>query len=226
MLRIVLAAGAALILATPSLAQTDADARLAAAERTMALSGGADMGRQMMAMMMPSIEPALRAQYGSATDAQIAEAMALVEQTLNDLFPGIIEESARAYADVFTLEELEQINAFYETDTGRKLVETMPQLMDRVGRISSFLYVYASVRGIAVHRGTSRLGFQFTGSGEHGIPDLFCGKPLGREAPEKTVFGIVYTFFLRGLAAGGLTIGVTKHDRTVKIFEFPTPLNE
>lgn len=136
MLRIVLAAGAALILATPSLAQTDADARLAAAERTMALSGGADMGRQMMAMMMPSIEPSLRAQYGSATDAQIAEAMALVEETLNDLFPEIIDESARAYADVFTLEELEQINAFYETDTGRKLVETMPQLMDRVGRIS------------------------------------------------------------------------------------------
>lgn len=136
MLRIVLAAGAALILATPSLAQTDADARLAAAERTMALSGGADMGRQMMAMMMPSIEPALRAQYGSATDAQIAEAMALVEQTLNDLFPGIIEESARAYAEAFTLEELEQINAFYETPTGRKLVQTMPALMERVSRIS------------------------------------------------------------------------------------------
>ena len=89
-----------------------------------------------------------------------------------------------------------------------------------------FLHVYASVRGIAVHRGTSRLGFQFTGSGEHGISDLFCGKPLGREVPEKTVFGIVYTFFLRGLAAGGLTIGVTKHDRTVKIFEFPAPLDE
>jgi len=136
MLRIVLAAGAALILATPSLAQTDADARLAAAERTMDLSGGADMGRQMMAMMMPSIEPALRAQYGSATDAQIAEAMALVEQTLHDLFPGIIEESARAYAEAFTLEELEQINAFYETPTGRKLVQTMPALMERVTRIS------------------------------------------------------------------------------------------
>ncbi|WP_306016786.1 DUF2059 domain-containing protein [Oceanicaulis sp. MMSF_3324] len=134
--RIVLAAAAALILSAPSLAQSDSEARLSAAERTMQLSGGADMGQQMMAMMMPSIEPSLRAQYGSATDAQIAEAMALVEETLNDLFPEIIDESARAYADVFTLEELEQINAFYETDTGRKLVETMPQLMDRVGRIS------------------------------------------------------------------------------------------
>ena len=62
--------------------------------------------------------------------------MALVEQTLNDLFPGIIEESARAYAEAFTLEELEQINAFYETPTGRKLVQTMPALMERVSRIS------------------------------------------------------------------------------------------
>ena len=33
-------------------------------------------------------------------------------------------------------------------------------------------------------------------------------------------------FLFRGLAAGGLTIGVTEHDRTVKIFEFPTPLDE
>lgn len=136
MIRLVIAACATLFLTAPLLAQSDMEARLAAAERTMELSGGADMGQQMMAMMMPSIEPSLRAQYGSASDAQVAEAMGLIGDTLNNLFPEIMTESARAYADTFTLEELEAINAFYETETGRKLVRTIPELMDRVGRIS------------------------------------------------------------------------------------------
>ena len=84
--------------------------------------------------------------------------------------------------------------------------EAKPAGASNAARIGSgefllFFLRYASVRGIAVHRGASRLGFQFTGSGEHGIPDLFCGKPLRREAPEKTVFGIVYFSFPR--ARGG-----------------------
>ena len=90
---------------------------------------------------------------------------------------------------------------------------------DRVGA-NFFFFHYASVGGIAVHREPPDLGFN-SRKRRRSIPGLFW-KAVEAEAPEKTVFGIV-CFFLRGLATGGLTIGVTEHDRAVKIFEFPTP---
>ena len=143
MIRLVLAVSAALCLTAPSLAQSDPELRLAEAERMMELTGSADAAAMMMGMMMPSMEPALRSQYATASDAQIAQAMALIEQTLTDLVPQIIVQSASAYAEAFTLEELEEINAFYETETGQKLVVAMPQLMDQVGRVSEQLGISA-----------------------------------------------------------------------------------
>lgn len=143
MIRLVLAASAALFLASPSLAQSDSDVRRAEVERMMELTGSADVTAMMMGMMMPTMEPALRTEYKSASDAQIAEAMALIEQTMMDLVPQIVIESASAYAEAFALQELEEINAFYETETGRKLVVTMPQLMQQVGRISERMGISA-----------------------------------------------------------------------------------
>ena len=143
MIRLVLAASAALFLAAPSLAQSDFDVRLAEAERMMELTGSADAAAMMMGMMMPTMEPALRTEYTSASDAQIAEAMALIEQTIMDLVPQIVIESASAYAEAFTLQELEEINAFYETETGQKLVVAMPQLMQQVGRVSERMGISA-----------------------------------------------------------------------------------
>ena len=143
MIRLVLAASAALFLAAPSLAQSDFDVRLAEAERMMELTGSADAAAMMMGVMMPTMEPALRTEYTSASDAQIAEAMALIEQTLMDLVPQIVIESASAYAEAFTLQELEEINAFYETETGQKLVVAMPQLMQQVGRVSERMGISA-----------------------------------------------------------------------------------
>ncbi|WP_440959408.1 DUF2059 domain-containing protein [Oceanicaulis sp. LC35] len=143
MIRLVLAASAAVFLAAPSLAQSDDDVRLAEAERMMELTGSSDATSMMMGMMMPTMEPVLRSQFAAASDAQISEALALIEQTMTDLVPQIVSEGASAYAAAFTLEELEEINAFYETETGQKLVVSMPQLMQEVALVSEQMGIEA-----------------------------------------------------------------------------------
>ena len=86
----------------------------------------------------------------------------------------------------------------------------------RRGSGRAFSFLYASVRVPSIEEPPD-LGFN-SPEGRAWHPG-FVRKPLGREAPEKTVFRIVCVL-LQG-RGGGLTIGVTKHDRTVKILSRP-----
>lgn len=45
-------------------------------------------------------------------------------------------EFARAYADVFTEQELRELAAFYRTPLGRRVVETQPEIMAATQRIA------------------------------------------------------------------------------------------
>ncbi len=43
----------------------------------------------------------------------------------------------RIYVDAFTASELQQINAFYQTEAGRKAIEKMPELMAKGGELGA-----------------------------------------------------------------------------------------
>jgi len=46
-------------------------------------------------------------------------------------------DMVKIYADAFTAQELKEINAFYDTDTGRKTLEMMPTLMGQGGQLGA-----------------------------------------------------------------------------------------
>jgi len=133
MLRMIFVVSAVLICAEPVFAQDDMEERMELARESMVLSGAEAASLQMMEMIFPSMEPALRQQYPDATTQQVRQAMALVSDALSSKGPEIVEASARAYALRFTAEELAEMNAFYRTPTGMKMVALMPELMEEAG---------------------------------------------------------------------------------------------
>ncbi|MFK7975328.1 MAG: DUF2059 domain-containing protein [Halioglobus sp.] len=46
-------------------------------------------------------------------------------------------DMVKIYAEAFTANELKEINAFYETDTGKKTLEVMPTLMGQGGQLGA-----------------------------------------------------------------------------------------
>lgn len=46
-------------------------------------------------------------------------------------------EMVQIYAEAFTAGELKEVIAFYETDTGKKTLETMPTLMGQAGQLGA-----------------------------------------------------------------------------------------
>ena len=51
----------------------------------------------------------------------------------------IVEKMAVAYAQVFTVEEMKAITAFYRSPVGKKLVEKTPELVQKIAKIANGL---------------------------------------------------------------------------------------
>lgn len=113
----------------------DAETRLELARETMALTGAEGLAEQMLDMMMPTMTPAIRQQYPDASDAQVAEALDLISTAMREASPELVDGGAQVYAEMFTAEELQAINAFYRTPAGARLVELMPELTRRSGLV-------------------------------------------------------------------------------------------
>lgn len=92
---------------------------------------------QQLEGMSSAMSQAMSRQLGpSGSDPRVAqvmmsETMAVMKERA--LRPGgIIDMMVDAYADTFTVDELREIRAFYESAAGRKMVDSTPQLMGRV----------------------------------------------------------------------------------------------
>ena len=82
-----------------------------------------EMSIQMIVQMNPAIskyESIIKEFYNKNMDAKIFR-----------------EEIISIYADVFTKSELEAITAFYNTETGQKALEKLPEIMQRAMQLSS-----------------------------------------------------------------------------------------
>lgn len=115
---------AALAVAAPARAQEPTPARLAAAERLMAV---ADMERNYGRTMELMIEQQMRQN----------PAMARFETIMRSFFSKYLSwrdvraDMVRVYALTYTEDEMSQLSAFYQTPLGRRLLETTPELAAR-----------------------------------------------------------------------------------------------
>ena len=83
------------------------------------LTGSAALSRQVMEQMLPTLKQAVP----DVPDSFWNEFMAEVNED------ELIERIVPVYAKHFTLEELEQLIAFYKTPLGKKLIGEMPVVM-------------------------------------------------------------------------------------------------
>ena len=104
---------------------------------TMALADTASMKEAEQLLQTMGTEAALEQSMEQMVDVQLQQnpALAPYKGVMMDFFNKYTSynslklEMAKAYSEAFTLEELQEINAFYASDVGQKVVQTMPRLM-------------------------------------------------------------------------------------------------
>lgn len=124
---------ALVVLAAPlsASARDEASERLDLAYRFVALMQIEDMAKAMEASfegMFPT---------SSSMDPEDARA---VQETLSEMMqeymPALFKAMAPVYADIFTLEELRAMVAFYESDVGRAMVRKSYEAAPRIGVVA------------------------------------------------------------------------------------------
>jgi hypothetical protein len=105
------------------------------AHQILDLTHASAMAEQMLSQMMQGLGNELN----RANPGRQAEVRAVLNQVVAPEFrqaqPGLMDQNAKAYADTFSVDELKQIVAFYQTDFGRKMADKQPALSRAQGEI-------------------------------------------------------------------------------------------
>ena len=86
----------------------------------------------MADQMLSQMTQGLAGDLNQANPGRQADVQAVVNQVVTPEFrqavPSLMEQNAKAYADNFSVDELKQIVAFYQSDLGRKMADKQPAL--------------------------------------------------------------------------------------------------
>ncbi len=69
------------------------------------------------------------------SDDDIKDALGMETDILNKYLPKMVDAMAQVYPKVFTKQELEDMVAFYETPTGKAVLQKMPLVMQEAGPV-------------------------------------------------------------------------------------------
>jgi hypothetical protein len=108
---------------------------LAVAKELVALMTGDivnDMANKTSAQAWPTIEQGLRRQYAQIDAATIADLRAEFEKQLLSSMTEGMNDAPTIYARYLTVQEMRDIQGFYRTPTGGKMLKLMPQIMGEV----------------------------------------------------------------------------------------------
>ena len=125
----------ALSLAAPAApAQTPApdtpEARLAAATAYVTMTiEDMDIAAVVRTMYAPLLDQ-VRAGGRTLTQAQVAQIDQLYQSTMAQPLLDILRRQDRVMAELFTLEEIETLAAFYASPVGRRVMTRLPQLIE------------------------------------------------------------------------------------------------
>jgi hypothetical protein len=130
-MRILTLLALAFAFASPAVAQSDRpvdSAALAAARTCMEKTGMSAIMRLVLNSSAQNMRRVLEA-ANPGKEAAIGEVMTMMLEEFDRRLPMLIEAVAMIYAQHFTAQELGEINAFYDTPTGQKLIKELPALM-------------------------------------------------------------------------------------------------
>lgn len=127
-MRLLLSIFALLLAAAGAHAQSAVDPQaLAEAKKLMEQSGQGALTQQIARATMLQYRAQLE-QANPGRGEAIAEVLAVMDTELTKRLPRIMEAYARIYTLHFTLDELRQLNSFYDSALGRKLVRETPAI--------------------------------------------------------------------------------------------------
>ncbi|MGQ2990612.1 MAG: DUF2059 domain-containing protein [Brevundimonas sp.] len=104
--------------APPAASSKDAALKMQLANRFITLIQGEQMGEMMGQMVNSFMDDELEGLSGQ----EVADYRAAMNEVMRRMMPQLFDAIAPVYADIFTVEELRGLVAFYESDLGRSLI--------------------------------------------------------------------------------------------------------
>ena len=121
-----------LLCARPAGAQTADDSLRADIEKLMQVTGAAQIGSQMASAVAGQVLASLKQAQPDLPDRALAIAREVLDKEFANLFSGpqnILQELVPVYAKYFTQDDIRGMLAFYESPVGKKMIQTMPAVV-------------------------------------------------------------------------------------------------
>ncbi|WP_432450085.1 DUF2059 domain-containing protein [Aliiroseovarius marinus] len=120
----------ALLMSSPALADSEAERQAAAKTYIEATLEDLDMASVVENMWKPVVDQ-FRAQGTEVTEAKIEALRTLYADRFTEPMYEVMRAQASVMADVYTLDEINALAAFYQTEHGKAAITKMPKLMER-----------------------------------------------------------------------------------------------
>ena len=101
----------------------------AAIEKLLEVTGALERGKQFSSVMVAQLTETLRATHANIPQKALDILPEVVNGVVADNIGTFKEAIIHIYDEHLTLEDVEGLNRFYSTDLGRKIVRTLPALM-------------------------------------------------------------------------------------------------
>jgi hypothetical protein len=115
-------------MANPAAFAADA-ASIATAKQILVVTGASTVFSPLIAGVVEQAR-LLYMQQNPALGKDLSEIATKMRADLQPRFSELTDEMAKLYADAFTPQEMKEILAFYQSPTGKKLLDTQPKLVD------------------------------------------------------------------------------------------------
>lgn len=129
----------AIVLGLAALQPAWADGRVDKVRDLMKLSGAEALILQMMDQSLASMMPLMRKSLPEAPPGFFGLAEEEMTAGFRNATPDLISVGVSEYAQTFSEDELDQMLAFYNSPTGRKVITAQPQMMERIIKQSQVL---------------------------------------------------------------------------------------
>jgi uncharacterized protein len=101
----------------------------AAIEKLLELTGALKLGQQFSSAMVTQMTNALRTAHANIPQRALDILPEVVNSVVAEHIGEFKEKVIQVYDEHLTLQDVEGLNQFYSTDLGRKVVRTLPSLM-------------------------------------------------------------------------------------------------
>lgn len=103
----------------------------AAIEKLLEITGAMKLGQQFSSAMVTQFATTLRATHPNIPQKALDALSEVVNGAVAENLPGLQETLVHIYDKNLTLQDVEGLTQFYSTDLGRKVIQTLPNILQQ-----------------------------------------------------------------------------------------------